>query len=195
MEFALLLGSICGYGRMAIDQSSSGDILSLFDREDPRRAEDEYLRLFRKLVFFFDQGKCESPEDLAGETISRIVKKVAEGKEIRSESRYAYLWSVADYVRREYWKGHTFESLEDHTQIPEKSQPDLDKMIYMRECVEGALSGEEKALLRSWYEDGCEATAKRFGIRLENVRLKVHRIRNKVKEFAAAAVGKRETRD
>jgi RNA polymerase sigma factor (sigma-70 family) len=177
---------------MAIrEQPLRNQILSLFDPEDPRRAEEEYLRFFRKLVWFFDRDNCESPEDLAADTMCRIVEAVGVGKEIRPGS-YAYFWTVAKNVRMEARKRHKTEPLENDAQIPERRPPDLDTLIYIRECMRGALSDEEEALLRSCYEDGYQATAERLDTTIENVRLRVHRIRNKIKDFAAAAAAKRE---
>ncbi len=72
------------------------------------------------------------------------------------------------------------------------SPSSLDDIIYLRECVKAALSPEEQSLLYSYYRDGCEATAKRLGLTLPQLRLKLHRIRNKVREFADSAKGKRE---
>lgn len=165
---------------------AANNILSLLDPADPSRAEQEYLRFFRKLVWFFDRRHCESAEDLAAETIWRIVKAVADRKYIEPESRFAYFWAVANNVCMEERKRRKSEPLADHA-VYSSVPPDLDQFIYFEECVTAALSAEERELLCSSYERGYEPTAKRFGITLGTARLKVYRIREKLRRFAAMA--------
>jgi DNA-directed RNA polymerase specialized sigma24 family protein len=184
MDFALLLGRICDARRMALEQTPPKDLLSLFDPEDSGRAEEKY-RLFRsKLIWFFDRHNCSCPEDLADETLYRVVKSVSTGKEIYAQNKFAFFWAVANNVRREEWKRRKSEPLDNHPFLSSESS-DLENRIYLTECVKASLSTEEEMLLRSYYLDGSEATAHRLGVTLPYLRLKIHQIRNKVRKFAA----------
>lgn len=186
MELALLLGRIRDSGRMAIEERPSDPILSLFDREDPRRAEEKYCLFRAKLIWYFDRHNCECPEDLADETLYRIVRAVATGKDIYAPNPFAFFWAVAENVRREERKRHKSEPLESDRQVSRESSA-LENGIYLRECVKAALSPEEESLLHRYYRDGCQATAKRLGVTLPYLRLKLHQIRNKVRKLALKA--------
>jgi DNA-directed RNA polymerase specialized sigma24 family protein len=192
MEFALLLGRIRDARRMAIEQPLGGQILSLFDREDPRRAEEQYLLFRSKLIWYFDRHNCESPDDLADEALYRVTKAVATGTEIYAQNPFAFFWAVAENVRKEDWKRHKAEPLKNDQSVFRESPSNLENVIYLKECVRAALSPEEESLLRSYYQQGSQPTAKRLGVSLPYLRLKLHHIRNKVRKFAATAETKRE---
>ena len=191
MEFPLLLGRVRDARRMAIEESdsSSDHLLSLFDRDDPRRAEQKYLLFRSKLIWYFDRHNCECPEDLADETVCRIVNAMAKGTQIYVENPFAFFWAVAENVHKEHWKRHKSEPLESHHSVPAASYSNPEKAIYLRECLRAALSPDEQNLLESYYRDGSGITAKRLGITLPNLRLKIHRIRSKVKKFAESGPG------
>ncbi len=87
MELALLLGGICDARRMAIEEPLRDHVLSLFDGEDRRRAEEKYLLFRSKLIWYFDRHNCECPEDLADEALYRIESAVATGTEIYASKR------------------------------------------------------------------------------------------------------------
>jgi DNA-directed RNA polymerase specialized sigma24 family protein len=61
-------------------------------------AGEEYERLRFRLCTFFAQRRCRFPEELADETINRVIHKVGEE---RIENRLAYFYGVARNVYRE----------------------------------------------------------------------------------------------
>ena len=189
MEFALLLGGICDARRMAIEKPLGDHVLSLFDGEDRRRAEEKYLLFRSKLIWYFDRHNCECPDDLADETLYRIVRAVSNGTEIYAKNPFAFFWAVAENVRREERKHHKSEPLENDQSVSRESPSSLEDKIYLKECMKATLSSEEENLLRRFYLDGCQRTAERLGVSLPNLRVKVHRIRNKVRKFADSGPG------
>lgn len=61
-------------------------------------AGEEYERLRARLRIYFGQRGCRFPEELADETINRVILKVCEE---RIENRMAYCYGVAKNVCRE----------------------------------------------------------------------------------------------
>jgi hypothetical protein len=50
---------------------------------DREQAAQEYERVRRRLLEFFDEWGCLSPEDCADETMNRIARIIDEGMEVR----------------------------------------------------------------------------------------------------------------
>lgn len=65
---------------------------------DRDRAGDEYERLRFRLCTFFSQRQCGFADELADETINRVILKVSEEK---IESKIAYCYGVAKNIYRE----------------------------------------------------------------------------------------------
>jgi DNA-directed RNA polymerase specialized sigma24 family protein len=65
---------------------------------DPARAGEEYERLRLRLFNFFSQRNCGFVDELADETINRVMAKVSEE---RIESKIAYCYGVAKNIYRE----------------------------------------------------------------------------------------------
>lgn len=65
---------------------------------DIERAGEEYERLRFRLCTFFAQRRCNFSDELADETINRVILKVADE---RVESKLAYCYGVAKNIYRE----------------------------------------------------------------------------------------------
>lgn len=65
---------------------------------EAERAGEEYERLLFRLNLFFTRRGCRFPEELADETINRVILKLGEE---RIENRMAYCYGVAKNVYRE----------------------------------------------------------------------------------------------
>lgn len=65
---------------------------------DSERAGEEYERLRFRLCTFFAQRRCTFSDELADETINRVILKVSEEK---VESKLAYCYGVAKNIYRE----------------------------------------------------------------------------------------------
>lgn len=195
MEFALLLGGIRDSRRMAVEKTGITEILSLFTPEDPERAEDEYLCLRSKLTWYFDRHirHCENPEDLADETLYRVVKALAKDRTIYAANPFAYIWAVANHVKLEVWK-------RGKPRLPAGNQPlswdprsDLENHIFMGECIKAALSPEEQKLLTSYMRDGSKITAARLNISPTALKVRVHRIKNKIRDYVQRAQAEQDS--
>lgn len=109
MVIALSLGGVRDYGRLALagkyqpeerklndaarsvafDKQSFDAFLTSLD-ENPRRAGEKYEQIRTKLINFFAWRGALSPEDDADETINRVIRKLAQGDQIRDPGTFVY---------------------------------------------------------------------------------------------------------
>jgi DNA-directed RNA polymerase specialized sigma24 family protein len=152
---------------------------------DRDRAGEEYERLRFRLCTFFSQRRCSFADELADETINRVILKVSEEK---IENKIAYCYGVAKNVFRESLrKERTHVDIDDVT-IAAK---DPEEPSFSNECFEKCLeklSPESRNLLLDYFSE-----AKQAKIRLHRriseslamtqtaLRMRVMRIKQKLK--------------
>jgi RNA polymerase sigma factor (sigma-70 family) len=78
-------------------------LLAWLDPDSDRSAET-YLEFHKRTTTLFINWQSCAPEDLADETLSRLARQLAEGKEINRVSRSAYIHGIAKNIRREHWR-------------------------------------------------------------------------------------------
>ncbi|HLL70417.1 MAG TPA: sigma-70 family RNA polymerase sigma factor [Pyrinomonadaceae bacterium] len=71
---------------------------------DRERAGSRYEEIRRRLIKFFTCRGCYDAEDLADETISRVMFKVEELAPVYSGDPALYFYGVADKVQLEYFR-------------------------------------------------------------------------------------------
>src|ERR1043165_9784733 len=69
---------------------------------DAGSVEQGFRQCRLKLVKFFAWRHCEDPDNLADETISRLLRNVHNGQEILADNPYSYVYGIASNVFREY---------------------------------------------------------------------------------------------
>ncbi len=100
---------------------------------DCDRAGEEYERLRFRLCTFFSQRRCSFADELADETLNRIILKSAEE---RIENKIAYCYGVAKNVFRESLrKERTHLDIEEVT-IAAKAP---EEPSFSRECLDKCL--------------------------------------------------------
>ena len=101
---------------------------------EAERAGEEYELLRSRLGFYFSQRRCRFPEELADETINRVVLKVGEA---RIENKMAYCYGVAKNVYRESLRGERRRAELDEAALaaPEPEEPGL-----THECLDRCLA-------------------------------------------------------
>ena len=141
-----------------------------------------YVQLRLKMVKFFSWRRCEDPEGLADETISRTVRKILCGEEIRAANPYTYVYAVAVNVFREYLRDQKRRRELADTYPASEPQVSNDMRDCRRRCFEGLASDKTKLLVEYYVsEQSREALAKSMGLSLNAVRLQVHRIKVELK--------------
>lgn len=147
-------------------------------------AGEEYERFRFRLCTFFSQRRCRFPEELADETINRVIVKVGE---IDIENRLAYFYGVAKNVYRESLKKER-----DHIDVdgmsvaaPATSEPD-----FSAECLDRCLAQlppESRGLILEYFSEAKHAKielhrriSESFRVSQTALRMRVMRIKQKL---------------
>ncbi|HEV7798778.1 MAG TPA: hypothetical protein VGO73_11510 [Pyrinomonadaceae bacterium] len=121
---------------------------------DNESAGEEYERLRFRLCTFFSQRHCSFSDELADETINRLILKVSEEK---IESKIAYCYGVARNIYREWLrKQRTHLDIDDVT-IAAKAP---EEQSFSSECLDkclGELSPETRTLLLDYFSEAKRA--------------------------------------
>jgi RNA polymerase sigma factor (sigma-70 family) len=172
--------------------------------EDPQRAEEKYILLCSRLEKFFENKRCHKPVDLAEETITRVVRKIFEGKNIPAVALSSYTYTVAQNVFYEYLrdlKKRGEVSLEelspykhpfvDPIEVIQKQQESLSleqKLACLDKCLE-KLPAEKRAMITSYYgneesvnKENRKTLADSIGISASNLRVRAHRSRGELEK-------------
>jgi RNA polymerase sigma factor (sigma-70 family) len=177
-------------------------LLSRLD-SDPEQAGERYEFIHSELVKYFECRGCFTPRDLADETINRVARKIMEGEEISSEAFSSYFYGVARNVLREYVRSPERKTSSiDSLPISEHPLENPSELALRRlekrkleqrlECLESCikeLPPETQRLIISYYEgeegvkiDNRKQLAEELGIPLNNLRIRIHRVREKLEK-------------
>jgi DNA-directed RNA polymerase specialized sigma24 family protein len=117
-------------------------------------AGEEYERLRFRLCTFFSQRQCRFADELADETINRVILKVSEE---RIENKIGYCYGVAKNIFRESLrKERTHLDIDDVT-IAAK---DPEEQSFSDECLDKCLeklSPESRNLLLDYFSEAKQA--------------------------------------
>lgn len=159
------------------DQTILDGLFQLLEPDAPS-VEEGFRRCRLKLIKFFAWRHCEDPDNLADETISRLLKNVRADLEISSDNPYSYVYAIAVNVFKEYLrvkkKGAMLTQLDEAREIVVLPVTDDCK----KQCFE-QLSHDKRELLVHYYsgdEDRNEIASEQ-GLSLNALRLQVHRIK------------------
>ncbi len=115
---------------------------------DTDRAGEEYERLRFRLCTFFAQRRCNFSDELADETINRVILKVAEE---RIESKLAYCYGVAKNIYRESLrKQRPHVDIDDVVIAAQEPQEPAVSNDCLDECLE-KLPAENRTLLLEYF--------------------------------------------
>ena len=183
-----------------LTSESLNKLLALFDF-DPERAAERYEFIRMGLIKYFESRGCASAVDLADETIDRVTRKVSEGASVPSDALVSYFYGFARNILKENSRRPDKRSvaLDD---LPLSKHPahepvklDLWKQEKITleqrlECLEVCLQEfppETQNLIISYYEgelgakiDHRKLIAATLGISINNLRIRAHRIREKL---------------
>lgn len=146
---------------------------------DAQSIEEGFQRCRFKLLKFFAWRRCADPDDLADETINRLLKNVHAGQEISADKPYSYVYAIATHVFMESLrakkKSEVIIDIDEVQDIAGAGAVD----DCQKQCLE-QLSDEKRELLARYYldDDEREDIAGEQGLSLNALRLQVHRIKN-----------------
>jgi DNA-directed RNA polymerase specialized sigma24 family protein len=137
-----------------------------------------FRRCRHKLVKFFAWKHCADPDDLADETISRLLKNIGAGLQISSQNPYSYVYAIAGNVFKEHARSRgKVVSMVTLEEVPEPTVPDAIDESYVY-CL-GQLEPAQRELLREYYLENNrpEDVAEKHELSLNALRLQIHRIK------------------
>ena len=117
---------------------------------DPDRTGEEYERLRFRLSTYFSQRHCNDPEELADETINRVILKSAE--EV-IESKLGFCYGVARNVFRESLRKERSHVDIDDVTIAAKAP---EEQTFSRECLDKCLADlslESRNLILDYFSE------------------------------------------
>jgi len=149
---------------------------------DPNReqAGTKYEDIRRRLIRIFACRGCPTPEDLADETINRVIRKMRELADSYEGDQVLYFYGVARNVHLEYVKKPPKQLPAPAPDLPEHKEKEF-------ECLEQCMSvlpAANRELVLEYYREEKHAKivhrrelAERLGIAVNALRIRAHRIR------------------
>jgi DNA-directed RNA polymerase specialized sigma24 family protein len=113
-------------------------------------AGEEYERLRFRLCTFFSQRRCRFSDELADETINRVILKISEEK---IDNKLAYCYGVAKNVFRESLRKERSHLDLDEVQIAANIP---EEQSFSRECLDkclAELSPESRNLILDYFSE------------------------------------------
>jgi DNA-directed RNA polymerase specialized sigma24 family protein len=165
------------------------DRLLAWLNDDPEQAGRKYEDIRQSLIKIFNWRGCIEAESLADEAINRVAARVHELEEGYVGDRAYYFYGVAKkliYECRHYMKAQVPLD-EAAASIITAPVVDEDEAELEHECLShciGKLDAASRELIMAYYSldrgdkiEGRKVLAQRFDISINNLRVKVYRIR------------------
>ncbi|MEK7724026.1 MAG: hypothetical protein AAB336_06745 [Acidobacteriota bacterium] len=178
-----------------INQEDFENLLDWLD-EDREIAAQKYEAIRLRLIKIFVVQKHFDAENLADEVFDRVCRKLAGIVETYQGKKELYFYGVARKVHLEAQNQAKTVELEPN-QIVIKNDEDGESNIYYQ-CLENCLqklSADDRNLVIGYYQNEKSAkidyrkhTAKSMGISIDNLRIKIFRLRNSLKKCVLRCV-------
>lgn len=158
--------------------------------QNREQAWEKYIALHRRLVILFKCRGCFEAEDLADETINRVVRRSQAMADTYDGEPEAYFVAVAQNIWLEWLAAQRGrEELPSDAPNPPDPDPENDSEYEcLDECVQ-ALTPKRRDLVLEYYRDEKRAKidhrknlADNLGIGLNALRIRAHRIRAELEQ-------------
>lgn len=167
--------------------------------------QEQYNRLRKRLIMFFDRRGCASADDLADETVFRLLTKLKSSTEDLTVNLEAYALGIAKNVWHENNRNplHRADTLESQTadqpiEIASQNASEILRHLLdeaARRCVDLCLNKKltenERYLILNYFKDNWheqaesrKRLAKELGITPDGLRIKALRILRKLSNCA-----------
>ncbi len=151
-------------------------------------AADLYLDLRQSLVKIFAWNRCSDPEGMTDETFDRVAKQVHRLRDTYQGNPNLFFYGVANNLIREYQKKIKTHASIEGVDLPDLSnQEDDEQALAREECLRKCLqelSAEKRQQVLGYYAkekhakiDHRAEMARNLGISVENLRVRMRRIR------------------
>jgi RNA polymerase sigma factor (sigma-70 family) len=173
-----------------LSQESFDTLLDWLD-SDREQAGMKYEEIRRRLIKIFTGRGCVEAEDLADETINRVISRLHEIEKDFTGDRGRYFYGVANKVHMEYLRKRP-------PQPPPPAPEDSYRVEQEHRCLEhciAKLTAENRELLFEYYQAEGRAKieqrkilADRLGIAPNALRIRAYRIRAALQECVEKCV-------
>ena len=164
----------------SIDQTIFDELFKLLE-PDAASTQSRFSQCRRKLSRFFVWRHCEDPDNLADETIVRLLKNVNNGQKISAQRPYSYVYGIASNVFHEYLRVRKKNVVLTELSLSETAvTPGEDGCGSL--CLK-KLDPNKRELLVHYYldnEDRDKIAEEQLGS-INALRLKIHRIKQELK--------------
>lgn len=165
-----------------------------------------YLNFHKRLTTVFLNDGCGTPEELADETLNRVARQLADGKEITTGNRFAYLYGIAKNIRHEYWRKAQNEKPDEFGADNEatwhganaNTQEEADAKERRLQCLDHCLNrlpDESRLLMLEYYAEdkGLKIDirgrmASRLGIASAVLRNRIYKLRNSLRSCVVECI-------
>lgn len=160
---------------------------------DPNRdtAGRRYEVLRTKLINYFDWRNCPFPEDHADEAISRVIKKIEAGEELRDASTYVFgvaRMMLLEIARRLERDRTALSQLPSTSPIGAESDEMQERIASLMECLE-ILPANSRHLITEYYQGDTrdkinrrKELAAKLEMPINALRIRACRLRDKLEE-------------
>ena len=162
---------------------------------DADQAAQEYERLRRGLVKFFDWRGASPPEECADDALDRLVQKL-EQTVVQDVRKYVH--GIARLVALERRRGPAFSSIEDFPYADVAATRPADDEHPLRDCFDrclGEMAEENRSLILRYYEGerSAKITNRRrlatvLGVTENALRSRVQRLRDRLEQCVNAGL-------
>lgn len=156
---------------------------------DPVVADQKIEKLLKHLARSLEMHGCQDPDEVAAEALYRALKKLDKVTDISTSGFRAYVFGFAKNVVREGWKQvPRSQQLDEIAWQAESSRNDdtaqIEARLMLSEMKRLLTSEKWEILCRYSTEENHEAHANELNMSVGHLRVKVHRIREELKEKA-----------
>jgi len=190
-------------------QSAFRDFLNWLD-EGIESSGEKYLEMHRRLVSYFSRKNCLSPDDLADETLTRVLRRLEEDGAIADMPAARYCYITAKFVFLEYLRraDHRQISLDvlpgwryPASSLMASGEPDdeLKTRAKRLDCLDHCLlklNPDHRELISEYYQGERQAKierrrqlAARLGLTMNALTIRACRIRDKLEACVRTALG------
>lgn len=155
---------------------------------DPQKASEKYESIRHGLTELFDNWHCAEPDNLADETINRVLIKVRNIAATYSGDPALYFYGTAKNVRHEYLRRPRPESLPPNLRIAASQTSDDKERLHacLDKCLD-SLNAADRELILEYYRGEKKSKiatrrelGERAGISTNALRVRIFRLRETV---------------
>lgn len=175
---------------------------------DPVKAGEKYQEIHLRLITVFRTYGCQEPEDMADITINRVMRKIPKIEKTYVGDPALYFSGVAKNIRKEYFHSYEFtrrvfgDYLQEKPLINTTDDPfspetmESEERRCLRKCLYELKEGEREVIMDYYEKDKRakvrhrEEMAKKLGITLINLRVRIHRIQTRLHECIDECMGR-----